>query len=486
MSGLDIDTRSDIYSLGVLLYELLTGTTPFATEDLLSKGFAEMMRIIREVEPHKPSTRLSSLGETASRTAQLRRATDPARLSSQLRGDLDWIVMKCLEKDRTRRYESASGLALDIRRHISDEPVSAGPPSASYKIHKFIRRNRAKVVAGTVVAATLVLGVVGTTAGLLWALNERARANDAAQLEHAARLAAQQNFDSLHVVGGMLGHVGRSEEAEPFLREAVEMGSRLLPETSPNLLDARDTLAVNHWRMGKIDLAISSYESVLAIRSRELGPNHPDTLATQANLGVNYKDAGRLPEAIRTLSYVDTRNRITPLPRLDFVGPALLEALSVGADPSVPEHREKASLLVEELLPAIRAELPAGSPELASGLAQCASTLARVHAWTKAEPIAREALRIRASVAPLEWTTANSRSLLGGILLAKDNLTEAEPLLLTGYQGLKRLESSIPPPARFRIGEALDRLIALATQKGTPEDAAAWRTERANYPASPR
>ena len=155
MSGLDIDTRSDIYSLGVLLYELLTGTTPFDSKELTSKGFAEMMRIIREVEPHKPSTRLSSLGDTGTRTAQQRRAVDPKKLSQTLRGDLDWIVMKCLEKDRTRRYETANGLAADIKRHLNDQPITAGAPSAGYKLRKFVKRNRPQVIAGGIVAAAL-------------------------------------------------------------------------------------------------------------------------------------------------------------------------------------------------------------------------------------------------------------------------------------------------------------------------------------------
>ncbi|MCA9280260.1 MAG: tetratricopeptide repeat protein [Phycisphaeraceae bacterium] len=166
MSGLDIDTRSDIYSLGVLLYELLTGTTPFDSTSLMEAGFAEMMRIIREETPHKPSTRLSSLGETGTRTAEQRRV-DIARLSTILRGDLDWIVMKCLEKDRTRRYETANGLAADIERHLNDEPVLAGPPSASYRLRKFVRRNRGQVIAGGIVAGALVLGIFGTTWGLI-------------------------------------------------------------------------------------------------------------------------------------------------------------------------------------------------------------------------------------------------------------------------------------------------------------------------------
>jgi serine/threonine-protein kinase len=141
MSGLDIDTRTDIYSLGVLLYELLTGTTPFGSKLLREAAYGEVQRIIREVEPDRPSTRLSTMGEQLTSVARHRRA-EPRILSRMLRGDLDWIVMKALEKDRTRRYETPSGLAADIERHLADEPVLAGPPGAAYRLRKFARRHK--------------------------------------------------------------------------------------------------------------------------------------------------------------------------------------------------------------------------------------------------------------------------------------------------------------------------------------------------------
>jgi serine/threonine protein kinase len=163
LTSLDIDTRSDIYSLGVLLYELLTGRTPFDANDLLAAGLDAMRRIIREQEPLRPSTRLNTMGADALTMTAKHHQTDAPKLINLLRGDLDWIVMKSLDKDRARRYETANGLATDIQRHLHDEPVIARPPSTLYRLQKSVRRNKTAFAAASAIVAVLVIGVVAST-----------------------------------------------------------------------------------------------------------------------------------------------------------------------------------------------------------------------------------------------------------------------------------------------------------------------------------
>ena len=166
--GLDVDTRSDIYSLGVVLYELFTGTTPLSRDRLKDANLTDLLRAVRDEEPPNPSTRVRSATDTIEEIAALRK-TEPAKLGRTLQGDLDWIVMRCLEKDRTRRYETANGLAMDIQRFLKDEPVLAGPPSAAYKLYKFVRRHRIQVIAAGAVIASLSLGTIGTVIQLFHA-----------------------------------------------------------------------------------------------------------------------------------------------------------------------------------------------------------------------------------------------------------------------------------------------------------------------------
>ncbi|MGE3820293.1 MAG: WD40 repeat domain-containing serine/threonine protein kinase [Isosphaeraceae bacterium] len=196
LSGLDIDTRSDIYSLGVLLFELLTGTTPFDSETLRRAAFDEMRRIIREEEPPKPSTRLSTLGATLT-TASTKRSSDPRHLNRSVLGELDWIAMKALEKDRTRRYETANDLASDVQCYLTDQPVQACPPSARYRFHKFARRNKAVLTTAALVIATLMTGAVVSVWQAVRAIQAEARAESHRKLaEGNASEAARQRDEA--------------------------------------------------------------------------------------------------------------------------------------------------------------------------------------------------------------------------------------------------------------------------------------------------
>ncbi|HEV3024681.1 MAG TPA: protein kinase, partial [Pirellulales bacterium] len=207
LNALDIDTRSDIYALGVLLYELLTGSTPFEKRRLHAVAFDEVLRLIREEEPAKPSTRLSTTEGLRSIAAN--RGLEPKKLSGVVRGELDWIAMRCLEKDRNRRYETANALAMDVERYLNDEPVRAGPPSAGYRLRKFAKRNRGPVLAAAAVLVALVAGVIGTSLGLVRAVQSKLEAVAARQEETRLRRQAEQ---------------GQRREAE--LREQADQGRK--------------------------------------------------------------------------------------------------------------------------------------------------------------------------------------------------------------------------------------------------------------------
>ncbi len=259
MSGLDVDTRSDIYSLGVLLYELLTGTTPIDKQRLHTLAYLEMQRVIREEDPPRPSARLSTLGGELTILAK-HQSTDPKRLMQLLRGDLDWIVMKALAKERVRRYESASEFADDIERHLSDETIQAHPPSTAYQVSRFIRRHKGPASAAAALFTVLLLGIAGTTIGLISATRARRLAEIEAQRAGIAEAAERDAAaDARRAEGEARKNLKTSEQLRGELSTAVaklsEGASRLANQRAYTLIEqGRPQLAL-HWLGRALELA---------------------------------------------------------------------------------------------------------------------------------------------------------------------------------------------------------------------------------------
>jgi eukaryotic-like serine/threonine-protein kinase len=300
MSGLDLDTRSDIYSLGVLLYELLTGSTPFEGARLKSAAFDEMRRIIREEEPPRPSTRLSTLAQQAITTLSAQRKIDQQHLSRLFQGELDWIVMKALEKDRTRRYETASALAADVEHYLRDEPVQACPPTTLYRFRKFARRYRAALAIAAAFAGLLVCGIVvsGWLAIRAYKAEVQASSNEQQAQANAQHTEDVSNFlvSAFHNADPLLnGHMINVPEL--LDRSAKELQTKFTddPRTKAALLEA---LGGSYQGLGLYREEIPLLEQARDLRVATLGPDHHDTLASTDKLVRAYRYNGRFDEAV--------------------------------------------------------------------------------------------------------------------------------------------------------------------------------------------
>ena len=627
MSGLDIDTRSDIYSLGVLLYELLTGSTPLRRGTIRQAALNEMLRRIKEEEPPKPSTRIQTTEELPSIAAS--RHTEPARLSRLVRGELDWIVMRCLEKDRTRRYETASGLARDLERYLHDEPVEAGPPSATYKLKKYALKHRSGLAIMSAFAAVLLLATATSTwqaylatrarndarvASELSRINEakakkqeslaeksaaesravlrffqekvlaaarpkdqdgglgkdatirqaieaaephivetfkdrptvEASIRDALgityhylgedhqaihQLEQSHQIRTKElgvdhpdTLTSMNNLGTVLDDAGRPEMALPLLQETLELRKAKLGSDHEDTIETMDNLANLYHRSGRFSDAIALHSKVLELRKKILGPTHPDTLLTTNNLAVDFQAAGRYADALPLLAetlrlrravlgpeHPYTIGSMDNLANLYHRTERLAEAIALHTE--VLELRKsilgldhpdtlltmnnlaedlravgrpaEAAALHEQTLAMRISKLGPEHPYTLGSQANLARAYCDAGLFSRAESILRQCLTIRQRIQPEDWITFSTRSQLGGSLLGQKKYAEAEPLIISGYEGMTARESKIPPPGKPRLTEAADRVVKLYEAWGKKDKAAEWRAKLAKPSENP-
>jgi serine/threonine protein kinase len=346
MAGQDVDTRSDIYSLGVLLYELLTGRTPFDPDLMVLEGASSIQRTISELEPVPPATKLSTLKGDARAAAAECRGAPIEDLVKGIRGDLDWIVMKCLEKDRARRYDTANGLALDIRRHLECQPVSAGPPSKTYRLRKAWQRHKTAFAA----AALMVSVLMAATGISAWQAIRATRAEALARqrladseaiskflaevfqspdptrqgrtitVSETLGLAAKRLDADLATqparraklqatLGGTYGGLGLYREAIPLQEKARDFYLTNSGLEHTETLVAMLSLAASYDALARRGDALKLREQVLAVRRKILGPEHPDTLIAMSDLANSYDEGGRPDEALKLREEVLTVRR---------------------------------------------------------------------------------------------------------------------------------------------------------------------------------
>jgi serine/threonine protein kinase/tetratricopeptide (TPR) repeat protein len=525
MGASDIDTRSDIYSLGVLLYELLTGVTPLDAKGLRSAAFAEMQRIIREEEPPKPSTRLSTLETLASVAAQ--RTTEPKHLGALVRGELDWIVMKCLEKERSRRYETANGLAADVQRHLVGEAVVAAPPSRGYRLRKFVRRNKGPVAAVAAVAAALLIGLVGFAWEAKAARKQEAEAKkqeaeakkQAAIAEAVAKFqtdmlgaadpdkllgdkvtvlqamqAAVKELDKgslkdqplveagvRDTIGDTLHGLARYDDAEPNVRKSLAIRRAVLPPGHPDIATSLNNLAALLYDQNKLGEAEPLFREALAIRRAALPAGHPSISESLGNLAVFLQAQNKLGEAeplFREALAIERAAHPAGHPNIALALNNLAVLLKI------QNKLAEAEPLYREALAIKRAARAAGHPDIARSLNNLAMLLQAQNKLGEAEPLFREALQIRRASLPAGHTDiATSLNNLGMLLQAQNKLAEAEPLLRealtvdraalpSGHpdiaRGLNNLAELLREQSKFAEAEPLYREALAIWRKALP------------------
>ncbi|HOX59984.1 MAG TPA: serine/threonine-protein kinase, partial [Candidatus Paceibacterota bacterium] len=509
LSGLDIDTRTDIYALGVLLYEILTGKPPFDPETLMKAGLDEMRRIIRETEPVKPSTKLAATPHSALRTRQSTAPPSAIPHSAlripqwkEVRGDLDWIVMKCLEKDRRRRYETANGLAHDVERHLSDEPVTAAAPSATYRLSKYVSRHRFGLATAAVLILLLVAGVVVSTWQMVRAkraekqaqtvasfledmLNsvrpEEAKGRDTVLLRGMLDKAATRVDDELKdhpetqarvnlTIGKAYVSISQYHKAELPLRKALALQISLLGRENLVVAESLETLAwALEWERKLVEAEAARREA-LAIRQKLLGPRHPDVAKYLRALARVVEKRGNLTQAEELFRQTLAMQRKAFGPEHREIAVTLNNfALNL----SRQGKKAEAETMLREAV-AMGRKLSGNNRGLVAGfLANLANMLKGQGKLEEAEAMCREALAITKRECGMESLSVASRlTVLATVLLEQRKLVEAEAVCREALAMQQRLLGNESPQVAVSlrclagIYDALGKLEQAETVRG--------------------